>query len=355
MNLPDLINRKDRAWDLRCGDVEVVDYRGETGRHRAVKMSVGARVALRGADEFSFLKTFPRHPHWTVLENGGLRVSLAEPGEDAGVSLLAYAPPAEQRSAHALALDWPLSARNGPFDLILEQVGDQPTILSVGPVSDSRAKVRALLSGRGVEIGPGMRPLVLPGPEVDVEYLEEKSPEEWQDVYGKGRASSDSLTPEVLDRYRIGSAYALEPWPPGSLDFIFTNHVLEHLMNPLQVLENWLDRLRPGGAIVGVVPDARFTFDLRQPFSLLQDFIDERVRGCFATPDEKYHRWCRYTAPYNSVEDLKGRNYSIHVHYYTPETFRWMLDLLQSEGKCGRIFIDAAPNNKDFGFAIHKP
>jgi trans-aconitate methyltransferase len=355
MNLPDLLNRKDRAWDVRSGGVTVVDHRDQTGRHRALRLNIGARVALRGADEFSFLKTFPRYPHWTVLGGGGVRVSLSPAGEDGGGYLLAEAPAVQASGTHNLVLEWPLSAADGPFDLWLEQVGDEPTILSVGRLSDSRAKVKGLLSGRGVEVGPGMRPLVLPAPGVDVEYLEEKSPQEWQDVYGKGQARVDALTPDVLDRYRIGSASSLDTWPPGSLDFIFSNHVFEHLMNPKQVLTNWLERLKPGGAIVGIIPDARFTFDLRQPFSRLEEFKYEQEHGGFAVTDDKYAKWCRYTAPYNTINDLKSRKYSVHVHYYTPEVFLGLIDLLRSEGLCGRIFIDNMPNNKDFGFALRKP
>lgn len=357
MNLPDIVLRKDRALSVLDGEVQPVDHRTPGGRFRAIRLTPGARILLKRADEFSAFKAFPRIPNWTVLggddAGGGVRVSLAPSNTNLRITL-GEAPPLEDEPARQVTFDWPLSAAEGPFDLLLEQLGPSATVLSVGSLLDPRAKLRPLLHGRGLEVGPGLRPLVQPGDGVEVEYVEERSPHEWQDVYGKGRASLDALTPDILERYRVGSALTLEEWPAGGLDFIFSNHVFEHLMNPLQVLANWLGRLRPGGAIVGAVPDARFSFDLRQPFSTHREFVDERLAGGFNRPDEKYRRWCEYTAPYNTVEDLKERNYSIHVHYYTPDIFMGLVDVLVDEGLCHRAFLESAPNNKDFGFVVRK-
>jgi len=130
--------------------------------------------------------------------------------------------------------------------------------------------------------------------------------------------------------------------------------VFEHLVNPLQVLENWLERLKPQGLILGATPDARFTFDMRQPFSRREAFLRERAAGGYDKTEEMYLRWCRYTAPYNTPEDLRRRNYSIHIHYYTPQVFRELVDILAGEGHDLALFLDTAPNNKDFGFVIRK-
>lgn len=357
MNLPDILRRKDRALEVASGSAEPLDHKADAGRYRAILMAPGTRLRLRGANEFSAFHEFPRDPQWRVMNpeagrGGGIRVWLTRSGSEPAEALLGEVPDGRES---ALAFDWPVWAAREPFDLIIEQTGHRSTILSVGPQIDPRGKIRPLLGGHGVEVGPGLSPWVRPAPGLEVEFVEEKPPEEWQDVYGKGRASTAALTPDVLSRYRVGSAVTLAEWEPESLDFVFSNHVFEHLVNPLQVLENWLGRLKPGGLIVGAVPDARFTFDLRQPFSRREDFLREHSEAGFEKTEEMYLRWCRYTAPYNTPEDLRRRKYSIHVHYYTPLVFRELVGLL-SRSQTGRVslFLDTAPNNKDFGFVIRK-
>ena len=55
---------------------------------------------------------------------------------------------------------------------------------------------------------------------------------------------------EVYHRRGISSSVE-----DGSLGFIFSSHVFEHLANPLGHLEHWYAKLRHGGLIVGIVPD----------------------------------------------------------------------------------------------------
>jgi SAM-dependent methyltransferase len=357
MNLPDILRRKDRALEL-VGSAEPVDHKSASGRARGVRLAPQTTLRLKRADEFTAFKAFPRDPQWRVLggdgAGGGLRVWLCEPDGSAIGAPLGSAE-LKRGDEACVAFDWPAWTAERAFDLLLEQTGSRPSVVSVGPLIDPRAKMRSLTAGRGVEVGPGVSPWVRPVAGVDVEYVEEKPPGEWQDVYGKGKASLDALTPEVLERYRVGSAVTLAEWEPESLDFIFSNHVFEHLVNPLQVLENWLGRLRPGGLVMGAIPDARFTFDLRQPFSRREDFLREHADGGFDKTEEMYLRWCRHTAPYNTPEDLKRRNYSIHIHYYTPQVFAELVDTLSERGHSRpTLFLDTAPNNKDFGFILRK-
>jgi SAM-dependent methyltransferase len=342
MNFPDLLARKDRAVLVESGRVELIPTKGM--KVRGITLSDGAVLRLRDAHEYSALRSFPTEVSW-YSSDGDLRV-LIESGGGTPVCLAAA-------KAGPIVLDWPTQALSGPFDLLLRQQGD-PVTLQVGRTLDPRAKMRPLLRGRGLELGPGLVPRIRPSECVDIEYVEERTPKEWDEIYGRGRVSMDELTQDVLDRYRVGSALTLEEWAPKSLDFIFSNHVFEHLMNPLQVLRNWLGRLKVGGHIFAVVPDARYTFDLRQPFSKMDEILAELERGGYAVPDEKYHRWCRYTAPYNTVENLKERGYSIHVHYYTPEAFRDMVEYLIVRDECSGIFFDTVPNNKEFGVIIRR-
>jgi len=349
MNLPDLVRRKDRAADIR-GEIAPVEPKTSAGRQRAISFAKRARLRLVRADEYSAFRDFPRNPGWSVSQ-GAVRVSLAVAGGEPTYILGEAAAGAELTP---IAFDWPLTGADAPFDLWIEPLSAKPAVLCVGPLMDPRAKLRALFRGEGVEVGPGLNPHVRPGPDVRVEYIEEKSPEEWRATYAKNKTPHDTLSPDILAHYRQGAAVALDHAPAESLDFVFSNHVFEHLMNPLQVLRNWLSRLKPRGVILGVIPDARYTFDLRQPFSTLEEFRAEDARGEFALPDEKYDRWRRHTFPRHNIEDLKRRNYSIHVHYYTPLVFRILFEELRTEGRVDSLFLDTAPNNKDFGFVMRK-
>jgi SAM-dependent methyltransferase len=246
--------------------------------------------------------------------------------------------------------DWPLEAGIRPgLGLRLEVAGKAPAVLSIGRAFDPRARLLPLMRGVGVEVGPGANPQVRPAAGVDVHYIESASAEEWARRYRK--QGGDDLGP-LWDRYRVDSAHELAGVADGSLDFIFSNHVFEHLVNPLGVLRNWVRKLRPGGLIAGATPDARFSFDLRQPLSGPPDFLRERDAGGFELCDRHYDRWCRYTAPYNQPDELRARGYSIHAHYYSPAAFTTLAGLLP--GAFDQVFTDTSPNNKDFGFLLRK-
>lgn len=63
--------------------------------------------------------------------------------------------------------------------------------------------------------------------------------------------------------------------PPGAYDFLLSSHSLEHLANPMKALEGWLRTLQPGGALLVVVPDRRYTFDHRRPVTPFEHLLDD--------------------------------------------------------------------------------
>lgn len=335
--------------EVLSGTVTPLNARSPLGVQRCIKLSGGARLILKGATGFKALEDFPRDLGWLLLREkdsgGGLRIGLER------ITLCEAKLDGYDRLM-PIILDWP--TRWDGDDLWLEQIGAKDTLLSVGPLIDPRAKLRPFLKGRGVEVGPGLRPLILPGDGIDIDYVEERHPSEWRETYAKGREVAETLSPEILARYRVGSAVELREWPPDSLDFIFSNHVFEHFINPIQVLSNWIARLRPGGVIAGVIPESRYTFDLRQPFSRIEEFREEFERGDFSIPDAKYERWVRFTSPSSTVQSLKDRKYSVHMHYYTPAVFRALVDEARRAAPIGDLFMDTANNNKDFGFLLRR-
>jgi SAM-dependent methyltransferase len=73
--------------------------------------------------------------------------------------------------------------------------------------------------GRGVDVGAGKWPL-------------------------PGAIPIDQKTPNYTPTYL----------PPGPLDYVFSSHCLEHLVNPVQALEHWHSRLRSGGCVFLYLP-----------------------------------------------------------------------------------------------------
>lgn len=353
VNLPDLIRRKDRAVVTEAGTAESCSFGLAANRMRAVEFAPNTILRLKDAHEFNVLRDFPSDLDWQLVSGGTIRI-VAQPHatglEPTTVAVATF----DGTGNNRLSFDWPVWTLTSGFDLVIEAEGDTATVLAVGRLLDPRAKMAACIRGKGLELGPGLTPRILPREGLEIDYVEEKTPQEWQAVYGRGDASTAALTQDVMDCYRVGSALTLEQWAPASLDFVFSNHVFEHLSNPLQVLRNWLGRLKPGGCVLAVVPDTRFTFDLRQKTSTIVEMLEEEAVGGYEISDEKYHRWCRHTAPYNTMDDLKRRKYSIHVNYYTPALMRDIADLLIKREECSGIFMISASNNKEFGVIIQR-
>ena len=59
-------------------------------------------------------------------------------------------------------------------------------------------------------------------------------------------------------------------------DFLLSSHNLEHIANPIKAIKEWVRVLKPGGFMLLVLPDKRFTFDHKRQYTsfthLLTDF-----------------------------------------------------------------------------------
>ena len=119
-------------------------------------------------------------------------------------------------------------------------------------LADSRYATRYFV-GRGLDIGGGSDPLSL--------YFE--------------------LFPrmtdlDIWDREQ-GDGQTLDGVADESYDFLYSSHCLEHLVDPLDALRNWLRVVRPGGHLIVVVPDedlyeqghwpSRFNVDHKHSFT----------------------------------------------------------------------------------------
>ena len=351
MNLYDIVKRRDRCLRVETGAVVAVHGKVPTS-YLGVSLAPGTRLLLRDAHEYAALRRFPRLPHWTVHvpAGGGDHISIrlrSRDGREHGLFAASTAAGTEV----PVILDWPAWVGFvGGFDLLVENASEVPVIIATTWTFNPRLGLKPLIGGVGLEVGPGTNPFVTNDAGVQVSYIEAAPIDHWADNYGK----STDMEPfrKLWAQYRVDDAQILGSVPDGSVDFIFSSHVFEHLMNPIGVLENWRRKLKPGGYVLAVVPDLRFCFDLRQYPSGQSDWATEYRDREWQPSRAKYEAWCRYTTPETTPESLIERKYSIHCHYYTSETVLDLLDTVVGSGWYDGVFINAAPNNKDFGFAL---
>ena len=82
-----------------------------------------------------------------------------------------------------------------------------------------------------------------------------------------------------------GDAQALLGVPDNSFDFVYSSHCLEHMLNPLVALNNWIRVLKPGGHLIFLIPD--------------EDLYEQGVFPSTFNPDHKHtftiyknNSWC---------------------------------------------------------------
>jgi len=77
----------------------------------------------------------------------------------------------------------------------------------------------------------------------------------------------------------VGEGTELSAVPDREYDFVLSSHNLEHMANPVKALREWQRITRPGGGLILVLPDYRFTFDRRRkPTPVAHIFGDYRRR-----------------------------------------------------------------------------
>lgn len=146
-------------------------------------------------------------------------------------------------------------------------VGDDIITSTLALAMDRRIAVSdrvKLASGRGLEISPGAAPLLLREAAADLVYCDKVGGEAWKSVYG-GRG--DMVNSDVV----LGDRNLEEIFPDQDFDYIVSSHVLEHIPDFIGFFKSAEIILKPGGDLVMLVPDKRYTFDvLRRPSSVDQ-------------------------------------------------------------------------------------
>jgi SAM-dependent methyltransferase len=197
-------------------------------------------------------------------------------------------------------------------------------------IYDLREIAVSRLLGSGIEVGAGTNPLPIPL-HCHVRYVDMYDESELSVHSYPGQLLADLVVPDV-----VASLEALSPFDDECLDFVATCHVIEHTRDPIGALAGAWRSLRPGGAIVLVVPEYTRTFDRFRPLTTLEHLIQD-----FRQPDpgrerdqahfREFYALALPATPseYESVWRQKwSEAFPIHYHTWSHESFgvmvRWM-------------------------------
>ena len=208
---------------------------------------------------------------------------------------------------------------------------------------------------RGLEIGALHCPLPLP-PSAQARYVDRHFPEVLRTL--RADAGDAIVTPDLL-----ADGFSLDCIATVSQDFVVANHVLEHAVDALGTLENWLRALRPGGVLFVAVPIGERCFDRGRDITPAEHFLEdcrlvaagdrqamrERNRAhveehlAIAAPAiarEQCQPWLQPQGAEREreIERLLGADSSqIHHHVFTLDSFAALLGLLGEQTRIERI------------------
>jgi SAM-dependent methyltransferase len=218
----------------------------------------------------------------------------------------------------------------------------------------------------GVEIGPGCKPFPLP-PGTVVRYLDRWTAAQSRVLFPE-LAGIEFVEPDIVVDL---DAQGLTPVADASVDFVIASHLLEHVANPVAVLDEIHRVLRDGGVAVIVLPDRTTTFDAARQPTPLSDVVADFRRGARHVDDEHMMDFLAGAGPGASYLDMPPeperqeffdwhRERSIHVHCWSQDEF-WPvigfgIEALDHhwEHVDGFATDDPAADGIEFGFVLRK-
>jgi SAM-dependent methyltransferase len=235
-------------------------------------------------------------------------------------------------------------------------------------LSPEREATRALLcrflSGAGVELGPGHVPFRVPLAGVTVRYVDRWDPEGSRHLFPEleGAAFPPPDIVADLDTDRLSSL------ADGSQDFVIASHVLEHLVDPLGMLEEIHRVLRVGAVAILMLPDRRHTFDADRAATSLSHLIDDHRSRATVVSEEHLEDFLRVAGaltptdiPESDRESLYAwhRRRSIHVHCWAEDEFvavleHSILEMGMTWELLDAVFVADVPNANEFGYVLRR-
>jgi hypothetical protein len=234
-----------------------------------------------------------------------------------------------------------------------------------------RSLISRHLVGSGVELGAGTSPFPLAFPGATVTYLDHFEPDENRVLHPELGDDYTFHKPDVTCNFDADRLGMLDD---GSQDFVVASHVLEHLANPIGMLDEIHRVLRPGGIALVLLPDMRRTFDHARTATPLAHLVAEFEAGVSEVDDVHIREFLEAT---ETAEDFTRqvvdatpaerrrlfewhRQRSIHAHCWSETDFQPVIDYAIGElGHCwefvdGIMSDDEGPQGFEFGYVMRR-
>lgn len=198
------------------------------------------------------------------------------------------------------------------------------------------------LSGAGIEIGAESNPLRINNHGARVQYVDRLQPEETSRIY------NIPLEYVVKPDY-ISEADSLSIFQEKQFDFVIANHLIEHLVNPINTVIEWLRVLKDDGVLFLTIPNYRGNeYDFCRKPVHINHLIDDYHN---AHSDLKTEHWKEFI---EIVEGIKSEepaflqrlelfqeiDFRIHMHVFDKKLITDLLTFLISIGERIKV-IDA--------------
>lgn len=139
--------------------------------------------------------------------------------------------------------------------------------------------------------------------------------------------------------------------PDSSFDFILSEHVLEHLCNPIRALEQWKKILKPKGKIFIFLPHKDRTFDRNRQRTKLAHLFEDYQKEVSDPDFTHLDDWITNVvkpglAPHYALipEDKHPELGLIHHHVWIPED---ICHLMKALGFNILVSVDCCPDRVD--------
>ena len=129
-----------------------------------------------------------------------------------------------------------------------------------------RKEIGGTLFGEGVEIGAYFNPWPLPAAS-HVHYVDLHDQDTLRRMCDEDPHLKGDRRANIPVTTFIGSGESLPWFPDKYLDFIVSSHVIEHFVDPIGAVRNWIRKTRSGGKIVFIAPNKEHTFDRDRPIT----------------------------------------------------------------------------------------
>jgi len=235
--------------------------------------------------------------------------------------------------------------------------------------------------GRGLEIGPLVNPLVRKS-ESEVYYVDRATTEELREWFSRDPKIDPASILEV-DFAWGANTLAQASAAKLPFDYVVASHVVEHVPDLIGWLNEVAEVLRPGGRLGLVVPDRRYTFDVRRRPSDIAELVEAHLLGlrrpaARATFDHFYRHvdvdtsalWRGEPGHADPPMDVRGTMASVaralrngeyidtHCWVFSDAEFAEMLRLLMASGLVDLRVVAMVPtrvNEFEFFVTLERP